>query len=71
MVDTLVVVTRVLGNIILPDMDTDRSYLCSMFVEMDYLATKPSSRFDVLVAILSISTVFEVYLSTKGRVESI
>ena len=50
------VVTRVLGNTIVPDLAADRYGSCSMFVDMANLATKPSSRDDGLVAILAIST---------------
>ena len=35
------VVTRVMGHKIVPDLAADRSSLCSMFVEMANLATKP------------------------------
>ena len=45
-----------MGHKILPDLDVDRSGSCSMFVEMDNLATKTSSRDDGLVARLAIST---------------
>ena len=45
---------RVLGHTIVPYLAAERYGFCSMFVEMDNLATKPSSRDDSLVAILSI-----------------
>ena len=45
-----------MGHTIVPDLAADRSSLFSMFVEMDNLATKPSSCDDGLVAILAIST---------------
>ena len=49
------VVTYGLGHTIIPDLAADRSGLCSIFVEIANLATKPSSRDDGLVAILAIS----------------
>ena len=52
--DTSGVVPRVLGHKIVPDLAADISGLCHVFVEMDNLATKPSSRDDVLVALLAI-----------------
>ena len=47
---------RALGHTIVPDLSADRYGSCSMFVEMDNLATKPPSRYDGLVARLAIST---------------
>ena len=54
--DTSGVWTPCSGHAIVPDMAADRSGLCSMFVEMSNIATKPSSRDDGLVARLYIST---------------
>ena len=56
MVDTLVVVTQVLGHKIVLYLAADISDLCSMFVDMANLATTPSSRDDGLVARLYIPT---------------
>ena len=56
--DTSGLVTRVLGHTIVPDLDTDRSGSCRMFVETANLSTKPSSRDDSLVDRLDVSTHF-------------
>ena len=51
--DTLGVVPRVLGHMIVPDLAADRSGSCSMFDKDANLATKPSSSDDGLVARLA------------------
>ena len=48
--------THVLGHTIVPDLAADISGLCSIFVEMANISTKPSSRDDGIVARLAIST---------------
>ena len=52
--DTSGVVTCVMGHTIVLDLAADISGSCSMFVDMDNLATRPLSRDDGLVDILAI-----------------